>query len=252
MGVIEWGLPRRQRQYPRRVRWPSNLAIVVLNSVALRLLFPLAAMGASLQAEKAGWGLLNKLALSDWASVILAFLTLDFAIYLQHRLFHRVPMLWKLHRMHHADPEIDVSTGIRFHPIEIILSMAIKMLVVWLIGAPPMSVLLFEIVLNATSLFNHSNVRLPERVDAKLRWMLVTPDYHRVHHSRIRQETDSNFGFNLPWWDRLFGTYLPQPELGHLEMQIGVIGLSDKREELGLGHMLTQPFRQISSDRSPE
>ncbi len=252
MAAWEWLMPRRKRRYPRRIRWTANLTIVILNTLVLRILFPLAAVGVSIQVDQAGWGVLHVLAVPGWMAIILAFLILDFAIYLQHRLFHKVPILWKLHRMHHADPEIDVSTGIRFHPIEILLSMVIKISVVLLVGAPPVAVLVFEVVLNATSLFNHTNVRLPQGVDAKLRWLLVTPDYHRVHHSRIQQETDSNYGFNLPWWDRLLGTYRAQPEKGHIEMQIGVNGLSDNPEEMELGHMLTQPFRHINSGRSQE
>ncbi len=236
--------PRRHQQVPPRQRWPANLAIVLLNSLAVRVLLPVAAVGVAWKAESAGWGLLNQLNWPLWLTTVLAFVLLDFVIYLQHRLFHRIPVFWRLHRMHHADPEIDVSTGVRFHPIEILLSMLIKMVVVLAAGAPPVAVVLFEVVLNATSLFNHSNIVLPDRLDRWLRMLLVTPDYHRVHHSRIRKETDSNFGFNLSCWDRLLGTYRAQPELGHMGMQIGLDGFSDDARETGLWRMLTQPFRQ--------
>ncbi|WP_020405721.1 sterol desaturase family protein [Hahella ganghwensis] len=243
MAIWEGIRPIRARQYSRTRRWFSNLGILVLNSLLLRLLFPLAAVGTAMHVEELQWGVLNWIPIPEWLVIILAFLVLDFAIYLQHRLFHRVPVLWRLHRMHHADPEIDVSTGVRFHPLEILLSMLIKIAVVIVLGAPALAVLLFEIVLNATSLFNHTNISLPAAVEKILRWVIVTPDYHRVHHSRIPEETDSNFGFNLPWWDRWLGTYRAQPLLGHLGMRIGLAEFSDQPEEMKLGQMLTQPFR---------
>jgi sterol desaturase/sphingolipid hydroxylase (fatty acid hydroxylase superfamily) len=174
--------------------------------------------------------------------VAVAIVVLDLAVYLQHVLFHAVPALWRLHRMHHADLDFDVTTGNRFHPIEIVLSMVWKLTIVFALGAPALAVLAFEVVLNATAMFNHGNVRIPKRLDRWLRWLVVTPDMHRVHHSVVPSETNSNFGFNLPWWDRLFGTYRAAPAAGQEAMTIGIEQFRDPRE-LGLGHMLTQPFR---------
>jgi sterol desaturase/sphingolipid hydroxylase (fatty acid hydroxylase superfamily) len=184
----------------------------------------------------------NVVPVPAWIAVGVSVILLDLAIYFQHVLFHAVPLLWRLHRMHHADLDIDVSTGLRFHPIEILLSMVIKLAVVIALGAPAVAVLIFEILLNATSMFNHSNVRMSEGFDRVLRWFVVTPDMHRVHHSVLARETNSNFGFNLPWWDRLFGTYRAQPAAGHEVMTIGIEQFRDPRE-LGLDRMLLQPFR---------
>lgn len=235
---------RRPQAIKRPARWPGNLAIVILDTLAVRLLFPLAAAGAAIHAAEQGWGLLNLVSMPGWIAVVLAVVALDLAIYFQHRIFHAVPWLWRLHRMHHADLEFDVTTGLRFHPLEILLSMAIKMAVVMLIGAPVLAVVVFEVLLNATSLFNHGNVRLPQGVDRRLRLLLVTPDMHRVHHSAIPRETDSNFGFSVPWWDWLFGTYRAQPEKGHLGMTIGIEHFRTARD-LRLDQMLMQPFRQV-------
>jgi sterol desaturase/sphingolipid hydroxylase (fatty acid hydroxylase superfamily) len=238
----ETAAPRRQRSLGRRQRWPSNLAIVALNTALVRLAFPVTAVGFALVCEQRGWGLLNWLDLPHWLAVALAVVLLDLAIYVQHVLFHAVPVLWRLHRMHHADLDIDVTTGARFHTVEIAASMAIKLATIAALGPPAMGVLVFEILLNATSMFNHANIRLPQTVDRLLRWFVVTPDMHRVHHSILRHETDSNFGFNMPWWDRLFGTYRAQPEAGHDGMTIGISKFRDPREEW-LDRMLTQPFR---------
>jgi sterol desaturase/sphingolipid hydroxylase (fatty acid hydroxylase superfamily) len=247
MAAWEIAAPRRHQGIGRGTRWPSNIGLVVLDTVLVRLLFPTTAVGLALLAEAKGWGLFHALALSMWVSVPLAVLALDLAIYLQHVLFHAVPALWRLHRMHHADLEIDVTTGARFHPIEILLSMGIKLGVVAALGAPAIAVLAFEVLLNATSMFNHSNVRIPAWLDGVLRWIVVTPDMHRVHHSIAARETNSNFGFNLPWWDRLFGTYRDQPAAGHEGMTIGIEQFRDPAEQR-LDHMLTQPFRD--DDRS--
>jgi sterol desaturase/sphingolipid hydroxylase (fatty acid hydroxylase superfamily) len=192
--------------------------------------------------ETRGWGLIHALDLPMWAGILLAVMALDLAVYLQHVLFHAVPALWRLHRMHHADLEFDVTTGIRFHPVEILLSMGIKLGVVVALGAPAVAVLLFEVLLNATSMFNHSNVRMPMALDRIVRWIVVTPDMHRVHHSIVARETNSNFGFNLPWWDRLFGTYRDQPADGHETMTIGIEQFRDQGEQR-IDRMLTQPFR---------
>jgi sterol desaturase/sphingolipid hydroxylase (fatty acid hydroxylase superfamily) len=234
--------PRREQTLARGMRWPGNIGVVVLDTALVRIAFPTTAVGLALLAEARGWGLFNALALPIWASVPLAVIALDLAIYLQHVLFHAVPALWRLHRMHHADLELDVTTGARFHPIEILLSMGIKLGVIAALGTPAIGVLLFEVLLNATSMFNHSNVRMPVRLDRVLRWIVVTPDMHRVHHSILARETNSNFGFNLPWWDRLFGTYRDQPAAGQLGMTIGIEQFRDF-SELRLDRMVTQPFR---------
>jgi sterol desaturase/sphingolipid hydroxylase (fatty acid hydroxylase superfamily) len=233
--------PRRRRNLSRWQRWPGNLGVVVLNTALVRLLVPLAAVGLAALGEARGWGLFNNAGLPDWAACVIAFVLLDLAIYLQHVMFHAVPALWRLHRMHHADLDFDVTTGARFHPFEILLSMGFKLGVIAALGAPGVAVLLFEVVLNATSMFNHGNIALPERLDRVLRRLLVTPDMHRVHHSALPFETNSNFGFNLPWWDRLLGTYRAQPAAGHVGMTIGLNAFRDPAE-LRLDRMLAQPF----------
>jgi len=248
MALWELLAPRRPLTHGRGTRWTSNIGIVVLNTIVLRLIFPTAAVGAALVAAENGWGVLNVLDL-PWAVAVLAsVLLLDLAIYLQHVMVHAVPLFWRLHRMHHADLDYDLTTGARFHPLEIILSMGIKLAVVVLLGAPAEAVLIFEVLLNATAMFNHGNVRLPHGLDAVLRWFVVTPDMHRVHHSSIQAETHSNFGFNLPWWDRIFGTYRAQPQLGHEGMEIGIDRFRTPGD-LRLDRMLLQPFR--SDDEQP-
>jgi sterol desaturase/sphingolipid hydroxylase (fatty acid hydroxylase superfamily) len=242
MAVWEIWAPRREQRIGRGGRWPSNLGIVILDTILVRLVFPTTAVGVALIAESRGWGLLHAAGLPAWASVLLAVIALDLAIYLQHVLFHAAPALWRLHRMHHADLEFDVTTGVRFHPIEILLSMGIKLGVVAALGTPAVAVLIFEVLLNATSMFNHSNVCMPGWLDRTLRWVVVTPDMHRVHHSIVARETNSNFGFNLPWWDRLFGTYRGQPVAGHDAMTIGIEQFRERAEQR-LDRMLTQPFR---------
>ncbi len=222
LAVIERLLPRRAATLPRLRRQAANLGLVVVNTVALRLVLPLAAVGTALVAEAQGWGLFGVL---DWpraVEIVLAVLLLDFAIYLQHVMFHAVPVLWRIHAMHHADRDFDVTTGPRFHPIEILLSMAIKLGLVAALGPPAVAVLIFEGLLGVLPLFNHANLRLPARLDRVLRLVVVTPDMHRVHHSVRREETNSNFGFNVPWWDRLMGTYRAQPADGHEGMTIGL------------------------------
>jgi sterol desaturase/sphingolipid hydroxylase (fatty acid hydroxylase superfamily) len=246
MAAWEIAAPRRPQAIARSLRWPGNIAIVVLDTALVRVLFPMSAVGLAMLAESRGWGLLNASALYAWLAIPLGVLLLDFAIYLQHVLFHAVPALWRLHRMHHADLEFDVTTGARFHPIEIVLSMAIKFAVVAAFGTPGVAVLVFELLLNGTSMFNHSNVRIAPGVDRILRWIVVTPDMHRVHHSIHPSETNSNFGFNLPWWDRLLGTYLAQPKDGHEGMTIGIEQFRTLRD-LGLGRMLIQPLRGAAS-----
>lgn len=233
--------PRRLLITSKPKRWVANLGIVFLNTLVIRMFFSTTAMGAAVVASQKGWGVLNLLEWPIGVAVVVAVVILDFAIYLQHVVFHAVPLLWRLHRMHHADLDVDVTTGARFHPIEVTLSMVIKLAVVVLIGAPPWAVLIFEVLLNATSMFNHSNVRIPERVEWVLRCVVVTPDMHRIHHSIIREETNSNFGFNLPWWDRLFGTYRPHPAKGQTGMTIGLDQFRNP-DRLTLLWMLALPF----------
>ena len=235
--------PRRALTVPRLRRWPDNLAIVAIDTVLLRIVFPTAAVSLALVAEANGWGLLNLVAAPMWLAIPAAIILLDLVIYGQHVLFHAVPVLWRVHRMHHADLDIDVTTGIRFHPVEILLSMVIKLGAVVVLGAPALAVMIFEIVLNATAMFNHSNIRLPEAVDRRLRRIVVTPDMHRVHHSIEARETGSNFGFNLPWWDRLFSTYRAQPAAGHEGMTIG-LPVFREWADLRLHRMLIQPLRR--------
>jgi sterol desaturase/sphingolipid hydroxylase (fatty acid hydroxylase superfamily) len=242
MAVWEFIVPRRKPVIERGWRWPNNLGVVIVDTVLVRIVFPTTAVGFAVLAEERGFGLFNIVALPAWIGVVASVVILDLAIYLQHVLFHAVPALWRLHRMHHADLEFDVSTGLRFHPFEILLSMLIKFAVVAALGAPALAVLIFEVLLNATSMFSHGNVRVPPDIDRVLRWLVVTPDMHRVHHSILARETNSNFGFNLPWWDRLFGTYRAQPAAGHEAMTIGIEQFRDSRE-LGLDRMVLQPFR---------
>ena len=245
MAVWEALAPRRHQPQQRLRRWPGNLSIVVLNSVLVRLVFPAGAMGVALFAAARGWGIFNLVDLPAWLSLTVSVLLLDLVIYLQHWAFHVVPPLWRLHRMHHADTALDATSGARFHPVEIALSMLIKSAMVLIIGASPLAVLIFEVLLNATAMFNHGNVAIPAPVDRILRCLVVTPDMHRVHHSVLRQETDSNFGFNLPWWDRLFGTYRAQPEAGHAAMTIGLPAFRTA-DDARLDRMLLQPLRSDS------
>ena len=240
MAIWEVAAPRRRREIPRLLRWSNNLALVIVDTILVRLTFPVVAVGLALFAEQRGWGFFNTFAVPGWLAVLASMIVLDLVIYLQHVMFHAVPALWRLHRMHHADLEFDVTTGLRFHPIEILLSMGLKLAVVAALGPPAIAVLIFEVLLNATAMFNHSNVRIPLKLDWLLRWMVVTPDMHRVHHSIRPAETNSNFGFNLPWWDRLLGTYRPQPKEGHDAMTIGIEQFRDRRD-LWLDRMLIQP-----------
>lgn len=248
MAAWEIAAPRRQLTVPKMKRWAGNLGIVVLNTVLLRLLFPAAAVGVALVAEEGGWGVLRQFEVSPVLAFVLAVMVLDAAIYLQHVMFHAVPAFWRLHRVHHADLDFDVTTGARFHPIEIVLSMLIKFAVIVVLGPPLAAVIVFEVLLNATAMFNHSNVRLPLPLDRILRWLVVTPDMHRVHHSIEDDETNCNFGFNLPWWDRLFGTYRDQPRGGHEGMTIGIRRVRDPQRCSTLPAMLWLPFSEPVSD----
>lgn len=233
---------RRPRAVPRGRRWPANLGIVVFNTVLLRLVLPMTAVAWAEAMAARGIGLFNLTPLPAAVELVAAVVLLDLAIWAQHVAFHRVPQFWRLHRVHHADVDLDVTSGARFHPIEILLSMAIKFALVAALGAPAAAVLVFEVLLNASAMFNHANVRLSRAAETVLRAVLVTPDMHRIHHSVLRRETDSNFGFCLSWWDRLFGTYRAEPAAGQLGM---TIGLAEFRapEESRLDRLLTQPFR---------
>jgi len=241
MALWEAIAPRRALTQSRNMRWLNNLAITFINAAAVRVIFPTAAVGVAVLSKERDWGLFNVLGVPEVEAGVMAVLLLDMTIYTQHVFFHKIPVFWRLHRMHHTDLDIDVTTGARFHPVEIGLSVVIKMVTVAALGAPAWSVVVFEVLLNATSMFNHSNVFLNERVDRVLRTFVVTPDMHRVHHSVIRLETDSNFGFNLPWWDRILGTYRPRPEKGHAAMTIGLANYRDKKW-LTLQWMLVVPF----------
>jgi sterol desaturase/sphingolipid hydroxylase (fatty acid hydroxylase superfamily) len=242
MAAWEWLAPRRARLIPRLARWSGNLGLVALDALVVRLAFPVAAVGFAATAAERGWGLLNAFEVPTWVAFGLALLALDAAIYFQHVMFHAVPALWRLHRVHHADPDFDVTTGLRFHPVEILLSMLVKLAAIALIGAPAAAVLAFEILLNACAMFNHGNVAIPAALDRALRHVFVTPDMHRIHHSMEMAETNSNYGFNLAWWDRLFGTYRAEASLPQERMRIGVEGLTGDDRAVSLAGMLAIPF----------
>lgn len=257
MALWEVAAPKRRREIPRVLRWTNNLALVVVDTVVLRLSFPILAVGFAVMAEENGWGLFNIFDVPVWVAFLVSMVALDLAIYLQHVMFHAVPALWRLHRMHHSDLEFDATTGLRFHPVEILLSMVIKLAVVAALGPPAVAVLCFEVVLNASALFNHANIALPSSLDRVLRLLVVTPDMHRVHHSVVPAETNSNFGFNLSLWDRLLGTYRAQPRAGHEGMTIGIEQFRTRRD-LWLDRMLVQPLMgpasgyPINRDADPE
>jgi sterol desaturase/sphingolipid hydroxylase (fatty acid hydroxylase superfamily) len=242
MGLWELAAPRRALTVSKAVRWANNLGLVFFNSFILRLIFPAAAVGMAAFASEQGWGIFNYYDVSPVIAVVVSVVAMDFVIYLQHIMVHAVPVLWRLHRVHHADLDFDVTTGARFHTLEIILSMMIKFATIAVLGPPVVAVVIFEVVLNATAMFNHSNVRLPLGLDRILRWVVVTPDMHRVHHSVEDDEANSNFGFNLPWWDRLFGTYRDQPRAGHENMSIGIHTYRDPSLVSWLHGMLRLPF----------
>ncbi len=243
LAVLEVLAPRREPKPVKARRWSANFAMVVLDSVLVRLIFKTAAVGGALWAADTGIGLFNNFAVPLWIAIAVSFVVLDFAVWLEHLASHKVPVFWRIHRMHHSDVDFDLTTAVRFHPLEIVLSMAWKYLVVLALGAPWQSVLIFEIVLNGAAMFNHANIKLPLWLDGWLRLLIVTPDMHRVHHSIDRRETNSNYGFNLSIWDRLFRTYVPQPALGHEQMRIGLPDWQDERP-LGFAWLLMVPFRR--------
>jgi sterol desaturase/sphingolipid hydroxylase (fatty acid hydroxylase superfamily) len=242
MALWEALAPRRPRSFARSARWPANLGISILDTVVVRIVLPLGAAGFAGFCAAHRWGLLNLVKSPQYFTLAVSLLALDLVIYLQHVMFHAIPALWRVHRMHHADLDFDVTTGVRFHPIEIAISMIVKLAAIAALGASALAVIVFEVLLNATSLFNHANVAIPVAADALVRRLIVTPDMHRVHHSVVVRETNSNFGFNLSWWDWLFGTYRAQPAAGHLGMTIGIEDFRNARE-LGMGRMLVQPWR---------
>lgn len=245
MAAWEWARPRRGPRISRRLRWTSNLAVVAIDTLVARVVLPVSVVGFAVVAAERGWGVFNVVNVPGWLAFPVSVLAFDLAIYFQHVLFHAVPGLWRLHRMHHADLELDVTTGVRFHPTETLISAAGKLALVALLGPPAPAVLAFEVLLNATSMFNHGNVRMPTRLERSLRWCLVTPDMHRVHHSVRPDERDSNFGFSLSWWDRLLGTYRAQPRDGHDRMTLGIAQFRTRRD-LRLGRMLLQPLREAA------
>ncbi|MGH8222445.1 MAG: sterol desaturase family protein [Woeseiaceae bacterium] len=242
VALWELAAPRRKALYARRERWPHNLGLLALDVLLARILAPGAVVGVAIAAEERGWGFLGVAPLPAWLVFAAGIVLLDLVVYFQHVMFHAVPTLWRLHRVHHADQDFDVTTGTRFHPVEILVSTLIKCAAVAAIGAPPVAVLAFEVLLNATAMFNHANASLPAGAERWLRWLVVTPDMHRVHHSVVYDESSSNFGFNLPWWDRLFGTYRAQPRLGHDMMTVGVDAFRST-EDLRLDQLLVQPLR---------
>ncbi len=246
--VAEALLPRRSRRIPRRRRWPANLGLALLGTIAIRLLGPLVAVGVAAHVEAARFGLLQWLALPAWLALLLAILALDLVIYAQHVAFHRVPVLWRIHRMHHSDLELDATSGVRFHPFEYALSMLVKSAAVVLLGIAPAAVVAFEILLNATAIFNHANLRLAPGLDRWLRRLVVTPDFHIVHHSVRPDEHNRNFGFNLSWWDHLFGTYRARPEKGPVALDIGLAPWRDPAA-LTLTALLRMPFAPVPARR---
>jgi len=251
MALWELAAPRRYLRMSKWRRWGSNLGLVVVNTLVMRLVFPILAVGAAIWARENGWGLFNMFSLPEWLEVAAAVILLDMAIYWQHRLFHMIPLFWRMHRMHHADRDFDVTTALRFHPLEIVVSMVIKLALVVVLGPAALAVLIFEVLLNGTAMFNHANVVLPAGLDRRLRLVLVTPDMHRVHHSVASKEFNRNFGFNLPWWDHLFGSYKAQPEQGHDAMEIGLRAY-DPSVCANLLWMLVLPFKAIEDEQNDQ
>jgi sterol desaturase/sphingolipid hydroxylase (fatty acid hydroxylase superfamily) len=249
LAIAEAVRPRRRRLRGRGQRWPHNLGLVAAGTVVMRVVAPAGVVTFALLAERRGWGLLRQVDAPTTVGWVIGVLALDLAVYGQHVAMHKVPWLWPLHRVHHADVDVDVTTGVRFHPVEFLLSLGLKGAVAIVVGMPAGAVILFEVLLNATSMFSHANLRLPAGADRIMRRLVVTPDMHRVHHSRDRRETDSNYGFNVPWWDRIFGTYRAAPLVPHEQMTLGVDGF-DAPAEQRLDRLLTQPLR-LSGRHAP-
>ncbi len=241
LAVLELIIPRRRLRYSKMQRWASNIGLSVFNTVIVRFAIPIAGVGAALFAAEHNWGLFNQIALPAWFSIIVFLLLFDVTIYWQHRIYHMVPVLWRFHRMHHTDMDYDFTTGSRFHPVSILISSLIKVVLILLMGPPAVAVILAEVILNATSMFNHSNIKLPDWLEPRLRKVIVTPDMHRIHHSVERNEHDKNFGFNLSCWDRIFSSYLENAEKAQTEIDIGIKGFQDKKS-LNMFTLLFQPF----------
>ncbi len=241
LAVLELLIPRRRLRYSKLQRWASNIGLSIFNTIFLRIIIPVAGVGAALLAAEKGWGLLNQIELPTLPGSILFLLIFDVTIYWQHRIYHLVPVLWRFHRVHHTDMDYDFTTGSRFHPVSILISTLIKAGLILLMGPPAIAVVLAEVILNATSMFNHSNIKLPEGLETALRKVIVTPDMHRIHHSVERKEHDRNFGFNLSCWDRIFSSYLENAEKPQTEIDIGIRGFQDKKS-LNMFTLLFQPF----------
>lgn len=242
LAAIEWRMPRNRSLPERGSRWPVNLGFGVLNALLLRLLTPVLAVFVAVWAQQRGIGVFNVVAAPGWLAVAVSLLLLDLTIYWQHRLMHVVPLLWRLHRLHHTDLAVDVTSGVRFHPLEIVFSLVVKLCAVLILGAPPIAVLAFAILLSSFSLFAHTNMALPQSLDRVLRWLVVTPDMHRIHHSVLRDEHDRNFGFNASWWDRLFGSYRDAPSQPQATLKLGLTDFRERNEQR-FPRLLTQPFR---------
>ena len=243
MMVLEWVMPCRLNKIPKKTRWVANLGLILIDTLAVRLLIPILPAAFALYCTQNHWGLFHVINFPSIVVFTLSLLLLDMMIYGQHVLVHKVPLLWRFHKVHHTDTELDVTSGVRFHPVEILFSVVFKLGVVGILGTPAVAVIVFEVLLNGTSLFNHSNIKLSPRMDRALRLFLVTPDMHRVHHSTVPQETDSNFGFNLPWWDEIFNTYKAQPYKGHQDMDIGLTEYRDSKG-LNLFKLVQLPFKK--------
>lgn len=244
LALWELGAPRRSLAAPKPRRWTTNWAITILDAIVVRLLFPAAAVGAAWDAAEQGWGVFHQLSWPSWLEVLVAVVLFDLLIYGQHVASHKIPILWRVHRVHHSDRDVDVTTAIRFHPIEIALSMLLKIGAVYVLGASALAVIIFEVLLNGCAMFNHANIKIRRPIDRILRLLIVTPDMHRVHHSIHHRETDANYGFNFPWWDRIFGTYINQPQDGHTGMTIGLREVQDERPTR-LGWSLAFPFLKL-------
>jgi sterol desaturase/sphingolipid hydroxylase (fatty acid hydroxylase superfamily) len=244
MGVWEFYAPKKRPTQPKAYRWFHNLTLVFANSFIVKLLLPMGATAFALYVEQNNWGVFHNIPLPIWISIPLTLVIFDFIIYWQHRMMHVVPFFWQMHQVHHADLDIDVSTGSRFHILEILFSMGVKFISILLIGPHVVAVILFEIFLNGFAMFNHSNINLPKFIDSFLRFCIVTPDVHRIHHSQISKESYSNYGFNIIWWDRIFGSYLATPELGHANMQIGIAKLNNPKEVTSIWAMCLLAFKK--------
>lgn len=250
MIALEYWLPAKQAHVAKSKRWLSNFGLTIVASIVVRLIVPMGLTGIAIYASEHGWGLFNQITWPLWIMYILSWLTLDILIYWQHRLFHRVPILWRLHKVHHADSHVDASTGLRFHPLEILLSIVIKGIAVAALGVPMLAVIVFEIILNGFSLFNHANIRLPNKIERVVRYFLITQVLHRIHHSQVVRETDTNFGFSVSWWDRLFGTYKGESTKGDSAINLGLVEYPKAAQNAAFWSLLKMPFASIKQSHS--